>query len=288
MNNKRYHTLLLLIVAMLWGLAYPLLKTTTADTPTSLMLALRFTLAGVVLLILFYRRIRSNFSFDLLKQMFFVSTVQYADYFCYSFGMNFTSAINGGFYSGIPLLFIPFILLVWDKKPLKGQKLWAIAIIIVGVFLLSSDSGRITFNIGDLFCLAASFLFGLYIVMTGRGQLRNYDPLTRTAMQMFSVALWAWITAAVTGDLPAIATIGLISWRNIILMGIFCTAADFALQLFVQDQVNPLAASIIYATLPLFAALFSVLLLGERLGVLGVAGGLIICGGIIARELSLN
>ncbi len=285
---KKANTLLLLTVAMLWGVAYPLLKGTTVDTPTSIMLALRFTLAGLVLALPFLPRIRRNFSWKLLRQVFLVSTVQYADYFCYSFGMNFTTSINGGFYSGVPLLFVPFILLVWDKKPLRGQKLWAIAIILAGMFLLSSDSGKITFNIGDLFCLCASFLFGLYITMTGRGDLRNHDALTKAALQMFCVAFWAWLTSLCTGNLGSIATISSQSWLNIVLLGLFCTAAAFVLQIFVQDQVNPLTASIIYATMPLFAALASMLLLQERLGPLGMLGGLLIVSGVITRELAMH
>ena len=285
---KKTTLFLLLLVSLLWGVAYPLLKQTTVDTPTSLMLALRFTLAGILLTALFWRNVRKNFSWRLLRDVFIVSTVQYADYFCYSYGMNFTTSINGGFYSGVPLLFVPFIVLALDKQPLKGQKLWAAVVILAGMFLLASDSGRITFNSGDLLCLAASALFALYIVLTSRGELGRRDPTTRAALQMFCVAFWAWLTSLLSGNISAVSQISAASWRNILLLSVFCTAAAFALQLFVQDRVKPLTAAIVYATMPLFAALSSMLLLQERLGPLGIIGGLLIVGGIISREIAIS
>ncbi|MCR4963135.1 MAG: DMT family transporter [Firmicutes bacterium] len=285
---KKNTLFLLILVSMLWGTAFPLLKQTTVDTPTSMVLALRFTLAGIVLTALFWRRIRENFSWRLLRDVFIVSTVQYADYFCYAYGMNFTTSINGGFYSGVPLLFLPFIVFFLDKQPLKGQKLWAVGIILSGMFLLASDGGRITFKSGDLLCLTASALFALYIALTGRGGLAKQEPTTKAALQMLCVAFWAWLTGIFTGDISAIGQIGAHSWRNIVLLGLFCTATAYSLQIYAQDRVKPLPAAIIYAAMPLFAALASMLILGERLGVLGIIGGLLIVGGIIAREVAVS
>jgi len=56
-------------------------------------------------------------------------------------------------------------------------------------------------------------------------------------------------------------------------------------QSFGQRTVPPTTASLIYATDPLFAAGFSYLLLGERLGGWGFVGGLMIVGAAVGGAL---
>ena len=282
--SKKKSSLLLLGVAMLWGLAYPLLKIAVTDVSPSFMLAVRFLLAGIMLLAIFPHRVIGNFSLDLLKRVFIISTVLFADYFCYSTGMQFTTSINGGFYSGIPFLFIPFIIMVLDKKPLRETNFLAIMIILLGIFLLSSDSGKITFNSGDILCFMASFMFGLYITLTGRSAVNKFDPITRATVQMFCVALWAFLIALLKGDMPIIEDIHGSTWICIAIMGVFCTGLSFTMQIFGQTTVNPLTASIIYANMPIFAAIFSMIILRESLGWRGIVGGLVIVCGVIWRE----
>ena len=59
-------------------------------------------------------------------------------------------------------------------------------------------------------------------------------------------------------------------------IGLFDTAATIVLQVVAQRWVNAYQTALIYTLDPIFAAIFSFLLLGEKLGIRGVIGAVLV------------
>jgi len=53
-----------------------------------------------------------------------------------------------------------------------------------------------------------------------------------------------------------------------------------------QRQTTPTRSAVIFSLEPLFAALFSYLMLSEKLGMVGMLGGIVILAGLLVSQLS--
>ena len=285
MNKHLKYNLLLVMVTFLWGSAFPILKIALSDEYSSpaLILGVRFLLASLVLFIFFFKRIKDNFQIKIILPIFLFSLVLFGDYLFYGMGLKSTTAINAGFYNGIAVVFVPFVMLFFDRDALKGENLLPILIIVLGVYFLSSNAGKISFNIGDIFCLLSAVLFAFYIVLSSKKH-QNFDFVCITVLQMAFVGVLGIIMALITDGKLDFSVYSQSAWIALIILGIFCTAIPFCLQHFAQPHSSPLFSAIIYSGMALFSTIMSMLLIDERLLWRGLFGGaLIICGIVFAK-----
>jgi drug/metabolite transporter (DMT)-like permease len=73
-------------------------------------------------------------------------------------------------------------------------------------------------------------------------------------------------------------------WWPIILTGIFATALAFYMQNRFQRYSTATKTAIIFSGEPIFAAVFAYFLLGEKVGLIAWAGGLLIIFGMIISQ----
>jgi len=64
-------------------------------------------------------------------------------------------------------------------------------------------------------------------------------------------------------------------------LGLMCTDAAFALQVYGQRWLKPYEAALIFILEPVFAAFFSTIILGVMLGVIEVFGAILIIAGML-------
>jgi len=73
-------------------------------------------------------------------------------------------------------------------------------------------------------------------------------------------------------------------WWSIILTGVFATALAFYMQNRFQRYSTATKTAIIFSGEPIFAAVFAYFLLGEKVGLIAWAGGLLIIFGMIISQ----
>ena len=64
-----------------------------------------------------------------------------------------------------------------------------------------------------------------------------------------------------------------------------CSFISFWFWTLAVDRIGPVRAGIVYYSLPVFAAVASVLVLGERIAPAQIAGGVLVIGGILVATL---
>lgn len=286
MHKSVKYNLLLVLVTFLWGSAVPILKIALSDEASSpaLILGLRFLIASLVLFIFFYKRIIENFHVKLLMPVFWVSLILFSDYLFYGIGLKTTTAINAGFYNGIAVIFVPFVMLIFDRNALKGENLLPILITVLGIYFLSSNGGQISFNRGDVFCLISALLFAIYIVLSSRRD-QNFDFVCVTVLQMAFVGILGIMMALITDQKLDFSVYSRSAWIALIILGIFCSAIPFCLQHFAQPYSTPLFSALIYSGMSFFSAVMSMLLIDERLLWRGFLGGGLIIGGMVLAKV---
>jgi drug/metabolite transporter (DMT)-like permease len=110
----------------------------------------------------------------------------------------------------------------------------------------------------------------------------RHDPILLTLGQVFVVMLLSF-AAAFLFD-PATPLTGQVFFAAAF-TGLLATAAAFGIQTVAQRFTTTTHTALIFAAEPVFAGLFSFLLIGETLGPRQLLGGALILAGMLVAEL---
>lgn len=275
--------LLLLAATAVWGATFPLVKHTTELIPTFTFLALRFDLATLALLLFTWRRLvrapRATWLAGLLIGLFL-----FAGYAFQTLGLGLTTSAKAGFITGLSVVLVPVISLIWLKKaPSPGAWLGVVAA-TVGLALMTLE-GNLIPGKGDLLVLGCAISFALHITTVARFS-GKHDPLALTTIQIATTAVLCDLFSARVDTWPT--TIPGYAWGAILICGLFATAAAFLLQNALQPRTTATHTALIFSAEPVWAALFAWWLAGEALTWRTVVGGFMILAGMLLAELPLK
>ena len=208
-----------------------------------------------------------------------------AYYFFEYNGIQCTSTVS----ASLILAAIPIITMLVqaavDHTRLRPAQTAGAVISLVGVGLVltgGSDEGQAGI-IGDLFILGASVVWVAYIFISRR--LRgNYSSLAMNTWQALT-ALLTLLPLALTEkcDLAAIPWDG---WAAVAVLAVICSALCYYLYGNALYEMSPLASAIFINLIPLTTIVGGVVLLGESLTWLTVAGGAMIIGSIFLVNMA--
>jgi drug/metabolite transporter (DMT)-like permease len=142
---------------------------------------------------------------------------------------------------------------------------------IVGIGVMCWESGQIV--IGDLLMFCNGFLYSIYILKLESITLRHpILPLTAIQLWVITIVSLIWAAPDLLRQHEAIS----MNFGVLLYLGLFDTAATIMLQAVAQRWVNAYQTALMYTLEPIFAAAFSFLLLGEKLGVRGLIGATLV------------
>lgn len=287
MNENIKFTLILIFISFLWGAAYPVMKIAISDAEASptLVMAIRFVIAALLLLAVFRRRFFLNFRKDMIRPVFLVSLALFLDFLFYSIGLKYTTATNSGFITGISVIFVPFVMLALDRTWVRKSDLLPVFLTAVGIYFLGSNSGVIALNKGDLLSMMSPVMFAFYVVLLSRFST-GIDPVCFTVIQMACVGVLGFAASFVLDGAPDFSAYSSGAWIAIPLLAVFGTALPFLLQNYAQPHTSPLTAAIIFSLMPLFSLATAALLLSESLQWRGYLGGFLMVGAVILSRIN--
>lgn len=274
--TARSADLLVLLAALIWGLAYLMQKTAMTDVGALTFVASRASIAALVLLPFALREGGPRpWGWMLAGGLawFAAAAVQQA-------GMITASVTNTAFLTALYVVVAPLLALALGRRP--DLRVWIGAgLAILGAFLLSG--GRLaTFGPGDWLVLASSVGWAVYMLTTesaGRGA----RPLSYVCGVFAVVAVIAWPAALATEGWPGPALIPALP--EIAFVGVMSSAVTFGLMAVAMRTIPAPRAAILLATEAVFAAVFAAILLGERLPALGWAGAGLILAAVLTVQL---
>jgi drug/metabolite transporter (DMT)-like permease len=174
------------------------------------------------------------------------------------------------------VVFTPLIEVVFTRRIPDRRVLLAVVVSAVGLFFLTG--GSLDIGAGDALTLGCAFMFASWIVL-GSIFSQRFDAIALTAAQMCVLAVCAVPAVAVAG--MGTITAGVVVAA--LVTGVLCSAVAFSLQLWGQRYVEPSRAAVILMFEPVVAG-FVGYAVGERLGVSGYVGALVILAGILIAE----
>ncbi len=284
----------LLIATIIWGGTFVIIKESLNDVSPMLFITLRFSLAAVILLPIFFIK-RKLFTRELLLSGMLLGLFLFLGFSTQTVGLKFTTATRSGFITGTMVVFVPILQLIIKKRPPTKGAIAGTFLVFLGLSFLSSDGNSIftlfselgeNFNFGDFMTLLCAVFFAFQIVYIDIIS-RKYDFWLLTFTQLASVSVLG-IFATILFDVTSIENVKLISTDyllfGILYTGLLATLINIAIQTKFQKEVTPTKAGIIYSFEPLFAALFAFFLLNEKITNFGVIGGALIFLGLLVSE----
>ena len=264
----------LVVVTMIWGTTFVIIKEALDTISVPLLLAVRFTLAGLLLA-------WAGWDKRALVPALILGLLSFAGFVTQTIGLSITSASNAAFITGLSVILTPLLgRLVW-RQALAPRVYAAAVVALAGLALITLRDGIGAVNAGDLWVLLTALSYAVYIVYLG--EVASKARGTSLAfMQHVPMAVLAWLWAAPqVGDL---ADVPLTTFLAIAYLALVATALVAILQTYAQRVVPAHLAALIFVLEPAFAAVFAYLVLGERLGTLGwIGGALMLVAMVIAQ-----
>jgi drug/metabolite transporter (DMT)-like permease len=185
----------------------------------------------------------------------------------------------------ITALYVPIVpIMQWAilRRP-PSLATWAGATLaFFGMVLIGTDGGGIgALGWGEMITLTSAFVFAAEILLVGYFAPK-VDARRVVAIQLVVTSLLSFGLMPVFGESAPAA----FPWQLLAVAGALGLASSI-IQLamnWAQKYVSPARATIIYATEPVWAALFG-LIAGERLSALGWIGGGLVLAGVLVSEI---
>lgn len=250
----------LILTTLFWGGSFLFTKIGLREIPPPLFVFSRFTLATLIMLIVFARRLQ-QLNRSILRRGVIVGIALGLTNISFVFGIQGTSISRAGVLNNLFVLFIPLITkLVW-KDRVGRINLGGVALAAVGIWLLATSGGA-GFNRGDLLSTICAFFIACHIITVSK-VLRDDDVYLISLIQFATVAAIAGIAALLAPAAPfSVSTTGVMT---VVYCAIFPTVICFTMQNTFQRYVTPTRAGLIYTLDPVWSLLAGLFVLGEHL-----------------------
>jgi len=257
--------LLLLLAAAVWGFAFVAQRVGMAHMGPFTFNAIRFAL-GAVSLIPVIRATRSRQEHNaplgrLVLSGTVLGVVLFAAASAQQLGIMTTTAGKAGFITGLYVVLVPLLALVWGER--ASWLTWTGALVAVAGLYFLSGTEQVVLSTGDAWILLGAFLFAVQIQLLAY-LTQRVDPLPLAAVQFVVCSLLSWLVAGFTEPITwSLLEGGLLP----ILYGGF------------------MSVGVAYTLQSPFAALGGWLLLGEQLGARGGIGAALMMTGMVLAQV---
>ncbi len=272
MNKKLTAQILLILVTVIWGSTFIMVKDALNDAGPFIFATMRFAIAGLLTIILLNKNI-FNLSKLEIYGGFFAGFFLFGGYAFQNFGLIYTSASKSAFITSVSVLLVPIILYIFKVQKIKFKTWIAVFVATLGLFILINPTGE-NMNLGDILTLGCAICFAIHIIFQDFYLKKNVRVLHFFLIQTLTVAILSYFNSLIFEPV-------FVSWSTrlinaILITGIAGTFIAIIVMIWAQKILNPSQTAIIFTLEPVFAALFAILYAGEILGISGYIGGGII------------
>ncbi len=277
LSQRARAELLLVVATFIWGSTFVIVKGALADASPFPFIALRFILAGVLMLAVM---VRWRLPQPVLAPSLVLGILLFAGYAFQTWGLLFTTPSKSAFITGFSVILVPVISL-FEGYRLRAANACGAVLGLLGIYFLVLPSRLAGVNRGDVLTLLGAVAFAVHIVRVGT-YTRRHSFLHLAPGQILVVGM----IAALAVPLAPAATL---HWTGrlvfaIVVTAVFATAFAFGTQVWAQQYTPPAHTALIFSLEPVFAALTSWVVIGEHLGGRVLVGAAFILAGMVVSE----
>ena len=271
----------MILVALIWGVTFVLVKNALADIGPYLFLGIRFVLAFFVLAMFSFKNI-IKVELSTVAAGCLLGFFLFIGYVFQTVGLQYTSSSNAGFITGVSVVLVPIMFYIKNRSWPDWQTTITVVMAAIGLFLLSVPAGQFVLGYGDLLVLVCAFGFALHIVFVSRYSWRH-NAVAITGIQILFVGVLCLVIGLATEPLPR--QMGSDTILAIIVTSVFATSLAFLLQNYLQKFSTPTRFAVVLTTEPVFAALAGFVWAHEILTVRAYSGAALILAAMLLSIL---
>ena len=277
--------LLLLSVAIAWGVTFLMVQDAINTTPVYSFLFFRFFLASIIMFFISFKFLKYT-----NKKTVFYGTILglllFSAFATQTFGLIYTKSSIVAFITGLNVICVPFLTYLFFKDKIKSNVLIATFIAVIGLYLLTM-SGTLEFEKGEFLTLICAILFALQIIFTGKFS-KEVNVFLLVLFQLITVSILALIFSlsldSVTFNIPYDYAF----FKAVIITAIFATVYAFLIQTYMQQFTTATKTSIIFTMEPVSAAIFAYFTANEVLTIVQFIGAVLIIVATLVAEVKFN
>lgn len=273
----------LVLVTMLWGSTFLVIHIAMQHSGPLFFVGVRFTLAGVVSMLLF-RRHMARLTRREAGAGVAIGCALFLGYYLQTLGLRTITSSQSAF---ITALYVPIVpLLQWAvlKRP-PGLMSWVgVSLAFTGLVLLAGpEAGALHFSAGELATLAGAAAIAAEIILIGHFA-SSVDSRRVTAVQLLTAGLVSFALMPALGE--AVPEFSWLWAGGAIGLGLASAVIQLTMN-WAQKSVSPTRATVIYAGEPVWGGIVG-RLAGERLPGLALVGAALIVAGVLASEVKFK
>jgi drug/metabolite transporter (DMT)-like permease len=271
----------LLLITVIWGTTFPILRGALRTLSPYDIIALRFTIAAVVLAAIYPGRLLRMGPVavgDGLRTGLFMV----AGYLTQAIGLTTTTSSRSAFLTGIAVVFVPFMSFLVLRSWVAIGEAVGVGLAFLGLAFFYADA-EFVLRAGDLWTLAGAVAFAGQVVYTNVAARRS-DVCAVSALQAVVAAAVGWMFAGAHGGLSL--PVRAIPWGTVLYLGLVATAFILVLQTWALGKTKPVRAGVIYSLEPVFAAIIAMAFFAERMSAREVLGSILILAGVVVAEMT--
>jgi drug/metabolite transporter (DMT)-like permease len=289
-NRTRLAQIGLVFTTLAWGATFVLVKEGLNHAQPFTFGAYRFLIATICTAFL----VRSQI-FQLHKQEFYSAVLcgffLFTGYAFQNFGLwenefyTSTTPSKSAFITSISIIMVPIMLVITGIQKVSFRIWTAILLATIGLYLLLDPTGT-GISLGDIFTFGCATSFAIHIILQDRYAKKGIHVTRFFLIQVVTVTTLSFICSFFFDTQSP-------SWSpeliNALLMtGIIATTIAILIMVWAQQILSPSQTALIFSLEPVFAAVFSWILIGELLGFWGWVGGFLVVLAVVWSESKSN
>jgi drug/metabolite transporter (DMT)-like permease len=281
--NRFKAAVLLLTTTFFWGVTFTVVKQAIESVDVFVFLSQRFMLAFVLILPVCMLK-GKNLDARTLRQGCIMGVLLFGSYAFQTVALLYTSASNTGFLTGLNVVLVPLLSSLMLRHRIPRMIKIAVALSLAGLFLLCGNGG-FAFNGGDILAATCAVCVSLHLIYTGE-YARTSDYYWLTTVQLGVVAALS-VVCAVTRGKQVLIWYPHLLWP-LLICAVIATVFAFLVQTSMQRFISHSNTALIFCTEPVFAAAYAWFAINERLGLYGLAGAVLILGGMLVSIIPVK
>ncbi len=272
MRGKIFYFMLLISVVIIWGATFPIMKLSLYYITPTMLLSFRFLLSGLLMLPMVIK----NKMLVEKKNIILGITggiLLFIAYYTQTVGLEYTTSSQSGLITGMYVVLLPIISLLYLKIKLNKVDVIAVSIGFIGLILMSSLKFNSADSFGDLLTFICAIFYAIQTAYVFK-YTKFLDSMVFTFYQLLMVGVLSTIFLPFSWEPSGLLKPIVIF--TIVFTAIFASFFAILINTKALMYIEPTAAGVVYVGEPVFAVIASILILREIPTLYTIIGGIII------------
>ena len=280
-----FYKLLIIVATIIWGFSFVVVKDAVDAMPPAWLMGMRFTATALILAVAFHKTLRANLNASHLLAGAVLGVLSFLGFWIQTIGITDTTPGRNAFLTATYCVMVPFLYWIVAKRRPTVFNLVAAVLCIAGVGFVSLG-GDFSFSLrwGDAMTLLAAVFFAIHMVMVPIFASKR-DVMTITIVQIGTSGLCGLLIGLASEPMPQASALTVDFWVQLGYLVVFASCLAMVFQNVAQAKIPPAQAALLLSLESVFGVVFSVLLYGEELTWMLLAGFALIFAAIVISEI---